>query len=74
MPEGLFQPSGDVLVALGKNKSRSSAKSEHRVPTKNIKQLSTLGIQVPSQKVFGVGARRVQVPSEKVLGSLGSLG
>ena len=25
-----------------------------------------LGIQVPSEKVFGVGARRVQVPSEKV--------
>ena len=29
-----------------------------------------LGLQVPSEKVFGVGARRVQVPFEEVLGSL----
>ena len=31
----------------------------------------TLGVQVPSKKVFGVGARRVQIPSEEVLGALG---
>ena len=31
----------------------------------------SLGLQVPSEKVFGVGARRVQTPSEEVLGALG---
>ena len=31
----------------------------------------SLGLQVPSEKVFGVGARRVQIPSEEVLGGVG---
>jgi len=33
----------------------------------------TLGLQVPSEKVFRVGARRVRIPSEEVLGALGSV-
>ena len=32
---------------------------------------SSLGLQVPSEKVFGVGARRVQRPSEEVLRGVG---
>ena len=31
----------------------------------------SLGLQVPSEKVFGVGARRVQIPSEEAPGALG---
>ena len=37
---------------------------------RNWWSIVSLGVQVPSEKVFGVGARRVQIPSE-VLGALG---
>ena len=46
-----------------------------RLPSNNTRSRQgfwSLGLQVPSKKVFGVGLR-VQIPSEEVLGALGSV-
>ena len=42
-----------------------------RLYLKSIPTEYTLGLQVPSEKVFGVGLEGLVIPSEDVLGALG---